>query len=76
MTFAVAHNIGHRSQETGKPVAKIPAYGESEDLAFRVKAPAVNSCRKIEPVNPHVPHREQIVLHLESRHDMILFGNF
>ncbi|MBQ7649480.1 MAG: hypothetical protein IJS15_00890, partial [Victivallales bacterium] len=33
------------------PVAKIPAYGESEELSFRVKAPAVNSCRKIEPVN-------------------------
>ncbi len=32
-------------------VAKIPAYGESDELSFRVKAPAFNSCRKIEPIN-------------------------
>jgi hypothetical protein len=32
-------------------VAKIPAYGKSDEFTFRVKAPAFNSCRKIEPVN-------------------------
>ena len=32
-------------------VGKIAAYGESAELAFRVKAPAYNSCRKLEPVN-------------------------
>ena len=32
-------------------VAKIAAYGESDEFIFRVKAPAYNSCRKLEPVN-------------------------
>ena len=32
-------------------VGEIPAYGASEPFAFRVKAPAWNSCRKLEPVN-------------------------
>ena len=32
-------------------VAALPAYGASDELAFTVKAPAFNSCRKLEPVN-------------------------
>lgn len=32
-------------------VPAIPAYGASETFTFRVKAPVVNSCRKLEPVN-------------------------
>ena len=32
-------------------VPSIPAYGESAEVLFTVKAPAFNSCRKLEPVN-------------------------
>jgi hypothetical protein len=32
-------------------IDEIPAYGESEALKFKVKAPAFNSCRKLEPIN-------------------------
>ena len=32
-------------------VKEIPAYGASESFRFTVKAPAINSCRKLEPVN-------------------------
>ena len=32
-------------------VGTIPAQGESEEFCFRVRAPAFNSCRKLEPVN-------------------------
>ena len=39
-------------------VAEIPAYGESEEFLFKVKAPAFNSCRKLEPVNFIFRNRE------------------
>ena len=32
-------------------IDEIPAYGESEALNFKVKAPSFNSCRKLEPIN-------------------------
>ena len=32
-------------------VGEIPAYGESAEFLFKVKAPAYNSCRKLEPIN-------------------------
>ena len=32
-------------------IDEIPAYGESEALKFKVKAPQFNSCRKLEPIN-------------------------
>lgn len=32
-------------------VGEVPAYGESAALEFTVKAPAFNTCRKLEPIN-------------------------
>ena len=34
-----------------KPVAAIGAYGASDELVFKVKAPAVNAARRLRPVN-------------------------